>query len=110
VKQGKPFYRCAVFWQSVASLFLFPLAALPGRIPGVEWGELFVLALLLVYLLGVIVSVFWSMTRMISDIMAKSFDVMTSLVPMLFSGVSAYILFAAGYGWWPFAAGASLMG
>ena len=97
----KPFLKQAVFWQSAASLLLYPLASLPGKVLQMDLGAAFGMILVILYLAGIVVTVFWSLSNFLSDIVARSFS-WQSVAPLVLSGISAYIMYAAMYGFWPF--------
>ena len=96
----KPFLKRAVFWQALIAVLLFPLLSLQRYI-NIELSPSVALVLVLVYLTVVVITVFWSLSNFLSDIVQKMFS-WQSVVPLVLSLCATYTLFAATYGWWPF--------
>ena len=96
----EPLYKRKVFWQSVIAAILFPAIMLPTYL-NIQILPEIALVLVIIYLAAISITVFWSLSNFLSDIVQKCFT-WQSAVPLMFSGLATYTLFAATYGWWPF--------
>ena len=100
----KPFYRTAVFWQSVVSLFIFPLLMLPGWLGfHLAEGDGWIILVIMAVTFAIMVSALWSYSKLAVTIIQKQLTLL-SFLPAVFSSVSLYLLIAVMAGLPPFPA------
>jgi len=97
-----PFHKRMVLWQSVIAALMYPVLML-NRVLGLNLNPNVAFVLVIIYLGVVVVSSFWSLCFFLTEVMQKQLKWYYA-IPVVLSGIATYTLFAATYGWWPFAA------